>query len=138
MACTDCVVSQSQLTLDFPDAGLFILTMFAEDGSAITFSEVSDNRDKKVRSNGDIDIAGPSTRSTQFVARVPCVEAEGLWNVWKSPQEETRNQLTCGTGNYVDNCCSDERWRTVTIDSIKRPDIGDTVDYFEITGMGVY
>ena len=140
MACRNCVTTEATLAFDFEGFGSVVINDgWDEDGTAITFSAVEDGRDKKMRENGDIETAGTNTRFTEVTARLLCTdEVLRLYNAWTSSNIDVRNQLNCGSGVFSDNCCKDETWRTVTINSFKRRDVDSSVSYFELEFTGLY
>lgn len=132
MSCFECDASKTIVNI-VTDTGNYTLVNLASDGTAVSFSATEDNIDRKYDSLGNLLKAGSNIKRVTVNMRISCEGARQLWQDFKNP-----NNSFCGSTSIVDDCCTDENFGTSDIVSVNRPDIGDTVEYFDIELIGVY
>lgn len=134
MSCSHCAPENTTVQFVNERNESFLITAFAADGDAVSFGATDqDGLDIKYDSLGNILTAGSRIKKITATIRTTCEAASDLWAAYK-----VNNFSDCGTTTITDNCCTDERFNTSRIVSVKRPNIGDSVDYFEIEIMGVF
>ena len=134
MSCSHCAPENTTVQFLNNRNESFLLTAFATDGDAVSFSATDqDGLDVKMDSLGNILSAGSRIKKMTITLRTSCENTADLWAAYK-----VRGFDDCGTTTITDNCCTNERFTTSRIVSMKRPNIGDSVDYFETEIMGVF
>lgn len=133
MSCNHCSPEATVVIFTTSSGDTYSLNAFATDGDAVSFSATDqEGLDIKKDSEGNLLTAGSKLKTLSVTLRVSCEGARQLWSDYKLKTFED-----CGNLQITDNCCTDEAYKTARITSVKRPNIGDSVDYFEIEIMGV-
>ena len=133
MSCQHCSPENTLVSFTNINGANYLISAFAAEGAAVSFGATDQSGlDIKYDTDGNYLTAGSRVKKMSITIRTTCAGAEVLWNDYK-----VKNFQDCGQMEITDNCCADESYGSARIVSIKRPGIGDTVDYFEIELEGV-
>ena len=116
------------------ESGFHILSVGPTDEPFVAFSAGEKLSNRKVNSNGDIQVAGSGHVTQEFSVVHECTDAaKALMAAWVAA-----TPALCGRGEVISDCCNGvTSYRSLVLDNVTQPEISDDVSYFKFDFFGV-